>query len=74
MEGMVEARILISLFFIFTVKRPSWGILDTAISIFARIFIREIIGKNIDFGGAGTSWSLPSTRKRTCTDSFSGLT
>ena len=38
---------------------------DTAMSMLARIFNLDMINRNIDLGGAGTSWSLPSTRKRT---------
>ena len=73
MDGIVEARMLMSLFFILTVKRPSWGTRDRAMSMLARIFSREMMGRNMDLGGAGTSCSLPSTRKRICTWSFSGL-
>jgi len=70
---MEETRTLISLFSILTVKRPSCGIREVAMSMFARILMREMMGRNICLGGAGTSWRRPSMRNRTWTFFIWGL-
>ncbi len=55
MVGIVEALMFISRLSILMVNRPSWGILERAMSMLDRILRREMIRRIIDLGGAGTS-------------------
>ena len=58
---------MISLLSIRMVKRPSWGMRDTAISMLASILIRETMGRNMALGGGR---DLPQPAVNTETDLY----
>ena len=60
--GRVDTRKSTTLFFIFSLMRPSWGTRRSAMFRSARIFTRDVMAAFIFMGGFMTSWSAPSIR------------
>ena len=60
--GRVETRKSTTLFFIFSLMRPSWGRRRSAMFRSDRIFTREVMAAFIFMGGFIISRSVPSSR------------